>query len=212
MGCVPYPESEKLQKRIEQQRFVGEVPDTLLLVEHPHMYTRGRSATHDDILIDSEELRKRSLEVFQCDRGGRVTYHGPGQLVGYLIMNLRERRLSVPRFVWHVEEGIRRCLLNWGIASGRQRGRPGLWYQGRKLVSVGFHISRGVSRHGFSINISSDLRYFDWIIPCGYHAPVSSLVRELNTDISMERVGMQLVESFDQVFSSPPEAGSLCSS
>lgn len=221
LGRVSYPDSECLQKEIEKQRRKREVSDTLLLLEHPHTFTIGWKASKRDILIDSSRLKKESVEVFRCDRGGQVTYHGPGQLVGYIIMDLYERHLSVPRFVWQVEEGIRCWMAPFGICAERVRGHPGLWYRGQKIASIGFHISRGISRHGFSINIAPDLSYFNYIIPCGVQTPVTSLSREMDFDFKMERIGGQMARWFDQIFSgseskesdsSTSSNGSSCSS
>lgn len=202
LGRVDYPLTEHFQKDIERQRRAGAVPDTLLLLEHPHVYTLGRSALEADILINEFERRQRSVAVYRTDRGGQVTYHGPGQLVGYLILDLRKRGLSVPRFVWLVEEALRQWIKTLGLQVERSEGQPGLWYQKRKLVSLGFHVSRGISRHGFALNLAPDLRYFNGIIACGQQQPITTLRCELGRCFDVEQVAPQIATTLDQVFSS----------
>ncbi len=212
LGCLDYEAADTLQREIEAQRLQGEVSDTLLLLEHPHTYTLGRSASQKDILISSAQCLERSIKICSCDRGGQITYHGPGQLVGYMIFDLKARHLSVPEFVWHVEESMRIGLRRIGIDSERLEGRPGLWVNGSKLASLGFHISRGISRHGFSINVNPQLEYYDWIIPCGAKLPVSSIYQEMGKVIETQEILAVMLNAFDQVFSDSVEKGSLLTS
>lgn len=159
----------------------------------------------EDILVDKATLRRARIPVIHSDRGGRVTYHGPGQLVGYLVMNLRTRHLSIPQFVRQVEEGLRLWCLKEGVASSRRNGLPGLWYRGSKLASVGFHISRGISRHGFAVNLACDLRFFEWIIPCGERAVVTSLKKITGKDFSLMESARDITCQLDSVFSESSE-------
>lgn len=200
LGRIAYPESESLQKQLEQERRRQTIPDTLILLEHPHVYTLGRSATERDILIPETQRRKAKIEVFRTDRGGQVTYHGPGQLVGYLIANLYERHLSVPQFVWSVEEGMRRWMASQGVPAKRRDRLPGLWVGNKKLASIGFHISRGISRHGFSINLQSKLNYFEGIIPCGLPTAATSMSQEISSRFDIKEVASQVAIQFDEVF------------
>ena len=202
LGRMDYQDAERLQGQCERARRSGEQPDTLLLLEHPHVYTLGRSASENDILVDPALLREEDVQTYRCDRGGKVTYHGPGQLVGYLIMNLQERRLSVPRFVWLVEEAIRCWLEGQGLTAERRSGWPGLWCEGAKVASLGFHISRHISRHGFALNLNPDLKFFEWIVPCGARIPVTSLEKLLGKRLDLSRVADALARQLEATFDS----------
>lgn len=202
LGRIEYGSAETLQRDMAQQRAAGHCGDRLLLLEHPHVITLGRSASEDDILVPASQLAARQIQTHRCDRGGKVTYHGPGQLVGYLIVDLYERKLNVPRFVWSVEEGLRLWFQSLGVAVERRCSKPGLWYQGSKIASLGFHISRGITRHGFAINVNPELDYFDWIIPCGTQLRTTSVAEILSRTIVLPAAAASVAGALCQVLAS----------
>lgn len=212
LGLTAYDEAEALQRCYEADRRAGTCEDTLLLLEHPHVYTMGRSATADDILVSEDWLDSHQVELQRTDRGGQVTYHGPGQLVGYLIMDIKRRRWSVPRFVWLVEEALRLWLQGEGLEVQRVCNAPGLWHQDAKIASIGFHMSRGISRHGFAINVQPDLRFYDGIIACGRKDPVASLQSLLGREYNIEQSAAEISEALNYVFSTSSSATSDSSS
>ena len=180
LGVVPYAQALAMQEHVRFLRQAGELPDTLLLLEHPPVYTRGRRAAPSDLPRGEDFYRERGIEVVDVDRGGRVTYHAPGQLVGYPIM-------SVPDVVAHVraiEASIIDALSQEGIAArARAQDGPdytGVWVQDRKIASIGVHVQRGVSTHGFAVNVSNELEPFSWVLACGLQdVSMTSVAREL---------------------------------
>jgi lipoyl(octanoyl) transferase len=180
LGAIPYRDALALQERIRTRRQAGELPDTLLLLEHPPVYTRGRRSQPGELTLGEEFYRARGIDVVPTDRGGRVTYHGRGQLVGYPIM-------GAPDVVAHlrkIEDAIVAALAEEGIAA---RSRPadgadytGVWVEDRKLASLGVHVSRGISTHGFAVNVENDLQPFSWVVACGLpDVTMTSIAREL---------------------------------
>jgi lipoyl(octanoyl) transferase len=183
LGTVPYREAHELQERIAAQRRAGELPDTLLLLEHPPVYTRGRRSLPGELTLDEGFYRARGIEVVPTDRGGRVTYHGPGQLVGYPIMGATD----VIAHLRTIEDALVAALAEEGIAArSRTRDGPdytGVWVRDRKIASLGVHVSRGVSTHGFAINVENDLEPFTWIVACGLpNVAMTSIAAELPPD------------------------------
>lgn len=180
LGIVPYREALALQLSIRERRLAGELPDTLLLLEHPPVYTRGRRAAPGELALGEEHYRARGIEVVDTDRGGRVTYHGPGQLVGYPIMRVRD----IGAHLRTMESAIVAALADEGItAHSRCEEGPdytGVWVQDRKIASIGVHVSRGVATHGFAVNVDNDLEPFSWVIACGLpDVTMTSIAREL---------------------------------
>jgi lipoyl(octanoyl) transferase len=171
LGRVPYTEAVELQLAARSALKTGEGPERLLLLEHPHVYTLGRNASEADVLASPEWLRARGVEVAECDRGGQVTYHGPGQLVGYPIVNLSPDRRDVRRYVRDLQEVLIRTLADYGITAEGRDGQAfvGVWVGEEKIASIGVHLSRWITTHGFALNVSTDLSYFAGIIPCGLH-------------------------------------------
>lgn len=179
LGLVPYPEALSYQKKLQHLRMRGEIPDTVLTLEHPKVITRGRRPADGDFRLGAEELKARGYEIADAGRGGRLTYHGPGQLVGYFIVSLAARRIGIPRFVRLVESAVIETLRAFGIEAGTREGCPGVWTQRRKIASVGFAVSRGVTMHGVAINVNPDLRDFEVIVPCGINdCEMTSLAKE----------------------------------
>ena len=215
LGSLDYAAAINLQQRLVSLRKEGKIPDTLLLLEHPPVITLGRNAKASNVLASRELLASERVEVFECDRGGDVTFHGPGQLVAYPIFDLRafpsrqpERKtLGVIEFVRGLEEVLIRVCAEFGIMTERVPGLTGVWTAPdrsstqAKIAAIGVHISRGITSHGFALNVSTNLDYFNLIIPCGITSkPVTSMERELNGAIPMERVIKSVIASSAEVF------------
>jgi lipoate-protein ligase B len=162
-GQVPYQEAVELQTRLRERRQAGAIPDALLLLEHPPTYTKGRRSERADLPMGEEWYWSQGIEVHETTRGGRVTYHGPGQLVGYPIMGVTD----VVAFLRTMEAGIIRALADEGVEAEVREGLTGVWVGDRKIGSIGLHVSRGVTMHGFAVNVDCDLQPFEWIVPCG---------------------------------------------
>ena len=201
LGLVDYASALELQREKVAQRKAGAIPDTLLLLEHPHVYTLGRNARPENMLVSAEFLASRGAQVFQTDRGGDVTYHGPGQLVGYPILDLTQHRRDISWYMRSLEEVFIRTAHDFGIEAGRSPGAAGVWVGNDKLAAMGVHLSRWVTSHGFALNVNTDLSYFEWIVPCGLRDKgVTSLAKLLGHPVEMEEVAERVVEHFGAVF------------
>ena len=201
LGLVDYSDGLRLQGERVAARKAGLIPDTLLLLEHPHVYTLGRNAKKDNILLSTEQLAARGVQIFEIDRGGDVTYHGPGQLVGYPILDLAQHRRDIAWYMRSLEEVFIAVASEYEIQAGRLGGAPGVWVGNDKLVALGVHISRWVTSHGFAFNVNTDLRYFEWIVPCGLRDKgVTSLQKLLGRRVEMEEVAEKVVRHFGRVF------------
>ncbi len=201
LGLVPYREAWDIQLRMHKEVAEGGRPDTLLLVEHPHVYTLGRRGQEEDILIDGAELARLGIEVHHTDRGGEVTYHGPGQLVGYPILNLRRWGGGPLKYVRALERTLIETLAEFGVGA-ESEGRPtGAWVGDRKIAAIGVKVSRRVTTHGFALNVCPDLSYFYHIVPCGMpDARVTSLSLEVGRTVTVSEVVPIIVERFGSVF------------
>jgi len=175
LGRVEYGRALELQRELAEKRKLGLVPDQLLIVEHPHVITLGRGGKPGHLLASEEVLRRAGIAFFPTDRGGDITYHGPGQIVGYPILDLREWKRDVVAYVRAIEQTIIDALAEFGIAAGRIAGCTGCWVDGRKIAAIGVHISRWITSHGFALNLTTDLSYFQYIVPCGLARPVTSM-------------------------------------
>ncbi|MGA9059502.1 MAG: lipoyl(octanoyl) transferase LipB [Terriglobia bacterium] len=201
LGLVDYEDGLRLQRELVARRKAGTIPDTLLLLEHPHVYTLGRNAKTENLLISAEQLAARGAQVFEIDRGGDVTYHGPGQLVGYPILDLAQHRRDIAWYMRCLEEVLIAVAGEYGLEAGRLAGAPGVWVGNDKLAAMGVHISRWVTSHGFAFNVNTDLSYFDWIVPCGLRDKgVTSLQKLLGRRVEMEEVTEKVVRRFGRVF------------
>jgi len=208
LGVMPYELALKLQQRLMQARAEGKIPDALLLLEHPPVFTIGRFRGEDDVIVPAETLTQLGIAVFHTNRGGGITYHGPGQLVGYPILNLRENGLGVRDYIWRLEAVIIRLLLALGIQGHRVTGYPGVWVGGKKVCSIGIHVSHHLTMHGFALNISNDLRYFEYIRPCGLGSEVmTSLSQLLKRPIEVKTIIGDLLHSFSETFGLKCEQG-----
>jgi lipoyl(octanoyl) transferase len=201
LGRVDYGPTLELQERLLEARRLGQIPDTVLLLEHEPVITLGRSARDEHVLGSRESLRARGIQVFDIGRGGDVTYHGPGQLVGYPIIDLNPDRRDVRRYVRGLEELMIRVAASYGLSAGRIEGLNGTWIEQRKLGAVGVRIRQWVTMHGFALNVSTDLSAFDVIVPCGIRdKQVTSLSRELGHEPPMDEVIARAGEALAQVF------------
>jgi lipoyl(octanoyl) transferase len=205
-GQVPYEEARLAQKRLEAARQAGEVPDLLLLLEHPPVYTKGRRSTPDELPMGEDWYRTQGIEVCETDRGGRVTYHGPGQLVGYPIVSLKPCGDDVHEYIRRMERLIIAALSDWDVAAEVVEGLTGVWTSNRrKVASIGVHVNRGITTHGFAININNDLQPFEWIVPCGIEAcRVTSLARELAAEVDLEAFATSVRDRFGEVYERIP--------
>jgi len=216
LGTVDYATGLRLQQRLVELRKNGQIGDVLLLLEHTPVITLGRNAKQKNILASPEMLAERGVEVFECDRGGDVTFHGPGQLVGYPIFDLRafpsddpnRNTLGVVEYVRRLEGVLIRSCAEFGIPAQRIAGLTGVWttpdgVDEAKIAALGVHISRGVTSHGFALNVNPDLSYFDLIVPCGITAKaVTSMEKELRRALPLDDVANAIARSFGTVFHS----------
>jgi lipoyl(octanoyl) transferase len=224
-GLVPYEAARAAQRELEGRRQRGEIGDVLLLLEHPPVYTRGRRSTADELPMGVEWYEQQGIEVLDTDRGGRVTYHGPGQIVAYPIVALAPYDDDVHAYVRRLEQVMIGALGEHGVQAGLIEGQTGVWVGrpedgvnpgpaagpstlgARKIGSIGIHVSRGVTTHGLAINVNNDLQPFEWVVPCGIDAcAVTSLGRELGAEQDLDAFADTLVARFGAVFERQPVA------
>jgi lipoate-protein ligase B len=226
LGLLPYAEAWELQKRVVAARKAGAIDDVLLFCEHAHVITLGRSGNRANLLASENVLRQRGVEYFETTRGGDITYHGPGQIVGYPILNLGAIRRDVVWYVRTLEEVMIRTTADLGIAARRESGKTGIWVDAQeriltqspesvqrteetaeKLAAIGVHISRWVTSHGFAYNVSTDLRYFELIVPCGIAGrKATSLEKLLQRTVSLAEIRPLLAKHVGEVFALPVRA------
>jgi lipoyl(octanoyl) transferase len=208
MGVVPYPEAVALQKRIEAARQDGRIPDVLLVLQHPPTYTRGRRSSPAELPMGEDWYTAQGIEVYDTERGGRVTYHGPGQLVGYPIVSLRPYGDNVHEYIRRLERLVVSVLAAYGVEAGTVEGLTGVWTKDRrKIGSIGVHVSRGVTTHGFAVNVDNDLQPFEWIVPCGIdHCRVTSVARELRRRVDIDEFADGVCAEFGRVYDREPVA------
>ena len=205
LGRVPYGQGLDLQARLVADRQAGRIPDTLLLLEHDPVFTLGRNARAEHVLFPESELRARGFEVFETGRGGDVTFHGPGQVVGYPILDLSPDRCDVHRYVRDLEEVMIRTCADYGVTAGRVPGMTGTWVGDAKVGAIGVRIARWVTSHGFAFNVSADLAPFGLIVPCGLRGRgVTSLERVLGRAVGQDGVVDRLAAHVAAVFERLP--------
>ena len=205
LGSIDYGSALRLQEHLVELRKQDRIGNVLLLLEHPPVITLGRNANNGNIVAPREFLAGKGVEVFEINRGGDVTFHGPGQLVGYPIFDLRSfpEKIGVIEFVRRIEEALIRTCIHYEIETQRIKGLTGVWTMTeRKIAAIGVHISRGVSSHGFALNVTTDLDYFKLIVPCGLTKPVTSIEFETGKHPSMEEILPIVTRSFGEVFKS----------
>jgi lipoyl(octanoyl) transferase len=214
LGLTPYEEALELQRTLAAERISGAIPeDILLLVEHPPVVTLGRSAKSQNLVSSPEYLASRGVELFEVERGGDVTFHGPGQLVGYPIIDLKRHKLDLHWYLRQVEEALIRTLAAYSIPAERSVGFTGVWTKGRKIASIGVHAREWVTWHGFALNVTTDLSYFGLIIPCGIDGvTMTSIAVEVDLQDSqslqptVETAGEQVATALGELFDLVPVA------
>ncbi len=201
-GRVAYPDAVELQAELVARRRTGRIGDTLLLLEHPHVITLGSSGRDDNVLLAPDELAVREIDVHRAGRGGDVTYHGPGQLVGYPVLDLKPDRKDLHLYLRSLEEVLLRVLRGFGLSGSRDESATGVWVDGAKVAAIGIRVSSGwITSHGFALNANTDLAYFDAIVPCGLSGrPVTSLSRLLDREITPARAAPVVVDAMQAVF------------
>lgn len=210
LGLIEYVEAWELQRQLAAEVASDDSVGYLLLLEHPHVYTIGRSGKRSNVILDGASSSYLTVPVLSVDRGGDVTYHGPGQLVGYPILNLRRLRYGPVDYVRSIEETLILTLADYGIAAGRVAGRAGVWIGSDKIAAIGVRLARGVTTHGFALNVDPDLAYFGGIIPCGLtDAGVTSMARLLDQPVAMSDVKRTVADHFSRVFDLEIIAGGL---
>ena len=202
LNQIAYDEALRLQHTLIRQRQNDAIPDTLLLLEHPAVITLGRRADVTDVLVDPADLRRRGIDIHRIERGGEVTYHGPGQLVGYLIIHLYERHRRLRQFIHNVEETCIRMLHdNYAIEAGRHQHHRGVWVGNEKIAAIGITVTGGVTMHGFALNVNVDLRPFGWIVPCGIRdLGQTSMQKVLGHSVPMADIKRAIVHHFENIF------------
>jgi len=204
LGTLEYGAAYALQQKLAAERDEERVPDLLLLVEHPPVITLGRRGSRADIYASEDELASQGIGLYETNRGGLVTYHGPGQIVGYPIARLRPLAGDAPTYVWRLEEIISRTLADFGISTYRDPGNRGVFADRGKIAAIGVAVTHGVTMHGFALNVHPDLDYFELINPCGIgDLGVTSIERQLGVTPSLDRVKQSLVTYFADVFGRP---------
>jgi lipoyl(octanoyl) transferase len=198
-GRLDYCRALELQQHLVAQRKAGAIPDQLMLLEHPHTITLGRNGHAENLLAGEDLLRRAGIAFHPTDRGGDITYHGPGQMVGYPILDLRDWKRDVGAYVRAIEQVLIDALADFGIHASRIPKLTGVWVEDGKIAAIGVHISRWVTSHGFALNVSTDLRYFQYIVPCGLTKPVTSMA-QLGCRASWEEVAERLAAHFGRVF------------
>ena len=203
LGILPYGEGLAVQEALVGRRRSGEVPDQLLLLEHPHVITRGSSSQEENLLLSPSELEAEGIEVFDVGRGGDVTYHGPGQLVGYPVLDLRPDRKDLHQYLRDLEEALIRALKRFDISAGREEGLTGVWVPQGKIAAIGVRVSSGwITSHGFALNVDPDLDRFSSIIPCGIQdRHVTSMAKLLERPVLVNEVLLPVIQAFEEVFS-----------
>lgn len=201
LGRIPYLVGYQLQEELVEEVAAGSCPGVLLLLEHDPVITLGRSSKSQHLLVDRHRLQELSVELYETNRGGSVTYHGPGQLVGYPILPVQAFGSDLHRYLRLLESVLLNTLERFGVSGGRVAGLTGVWVNGRKIAAIGVGVRRFVTMHGFALNVSTDLAYFDLIVPCGItNYGVTSLERELGRAIPLDDVAVAVAEAFSEIF------------
>lgn len=208
LGLVDYGEAYHRQRRLLKKRLDGEIEDTLLLLEHPPTITIGKSGKLENVLVSQEQLASEGISLFFTDRGGDVTYHGPGQMVAYPIIDLRNRGRDIHRYVNELEEVVIRTLADFSIAAHRDGGHAGVWVKEGEIAAIGLSVKRWITMHGIALNVNSNLEHFSLINPCGFSdRTATSISKLLSKNIPMEEVSQRFISRFSEVFGFSIESG-----
>ncbi len=208
LGVVDYASAWQYQRELVQQRREGAIPDTLLLLEHrPPVITLGRASHAEHLLVTPQQLEKLGIQLVETDRGGDITYHGPGQLVGYPVLDLRQHGRDLHLYLRNLEEVLITALSHFGIFAGRKEGLTGVWVGEEKIAAMGIKVSHWITMHGFALNVCPDLNHFSLIVPCGIRDKgVTSLQKLLGREVTLHEVVPPVTKAFAQVFSLQPVA------
>lgn len=201
LGQIDYQEAWDIQRSLFEKRLNNAIPDTLLLLEHPHTYTLGKSADKRNLIGDNNYLREKGIKVYDIDRGGDITYHGPGQIVGYAIFDLKNWKQDMNLYLRALEDVIIKTCDNFGLHTSRMEKHTGVWIEDRKICAIGIKVSRWITMHGFALNINTDLDLFKGIIPCGIKDKgVTSLQGELCKEFDIQNVKEVIVQNMKSIF------------
>lgn len=201
LGRIPYTEGVDLMNQLRDQRLKNKIPDTLLFLEHEPVITMGRRQSQEDLKLTQKELLQKGIEFVIADRGGKLTYHGPGQLVVYFVFNIKKRGWGIDEFVNKTLKGVSHLLEAYRIKATYDSKNPGLWVEKKKIASVGFHVQQGVTTHGIALNINCDLTPFSFIIPCGIEGShATSMLEETRKVFEVEKVSQDLQKEFQKFF------------
>lgn len=201
LGRIDYQEAWDIQRSLFEKRLNGDILDTLLLLEHPHTYTLGKSADKRNLIGDNDYLREKGIKVYDIDRGGDITYHGPGQIVGYTIFDLKNWKMDTNLFLRAIEEVVIKTCSNFGLQTSRMEKHTGVWIEDRKICAIGIKVSRWITMHGFALNVNTDLGLFNGIIPCGINDKgVTSLQKELGKEFDIKSVKKVVINNVKNVF------------
>lgn len=200
LGRNPYQETWDFQKELHRKRVKGEIPDTLVLVEHPHVYTLGNSANDNNLVAPEVFLKSKGIDVVKVDRGGDITYHGPGQIVGYPIFNLKDHNIGVKRYVGYVEQIIIETCNKFGISAQHIDGLTGVWVDTNKVAAIGIRVAKWSTYHGFALNVETDLSLFTGIIPCGIVDKGVTRMIDLNSEATVDAVKNVVIGKFQKIF------------
>jgi lipoate-protein ligase B len=202
LGLIDYKEALNLQEKFWEDRFRKKIKDVLMLLEHHPVFTVGMGGNFSNILVSVEELKKKGIAVYRVDRGGDVTYHGPGQLIGYPILDLKSYGLDIHSYVWKLEESIVKMLKEeYGLNAEIVKGFPGIWVRNKKIAAIGIRVKSMVTKHGFALNVNPNMKYFKMIVPCGLVGKdVTSMAEVLGREISVLEVKKKYVKYFAETF------------
>ncbi len=201
LGTIDYKEAWELQRYIFDQRYKNEIDDTLLLLEHPQTYTLGKTADRQNLVGNEEYIRKNNISVYDIDRGGDITYHGPGQIVGYPIFNLNDWKKDTHKYLRALEEILIQTCADYGLTAEKNTKYTGVWIEDRKIGAIGIKVSRWITMHGFAFNVNTDLSLYNGIIPCGINDKgITSLKKELNREIDIQEVKTKILNQILKIF------------
>ena len=201
LGEIDYQEAWDLQKLLFEKRLSGEITDTLLLLEHPHTYTLGKTADKKNLIGDDQYLKERGIKVYDIDRGGDITYHGPGQIVGYIIFDLKNWKQDTHLFLRALEDVIIKTCSDFNLATSRNEKNTGVWIEVEEICAIGIKVSRWITMHGFAFNVNTDLEFFNGIIPCGINdKKVTSLKNEFNNIFDIQSVKETILKNVGEIF------------
>lgn len=207
LGKKDYKEVWDLQKVIHQKRIEGEISDTLIIVEHNPVITMGKSGKDDNLLMPFKKLEEKGINFYRIERGGDVTYHGPGQIVGYPIFNIRDGLIGIKSFIKRIEDIIIATLKDFNIKGEKKEKMIGVWTESGKICSIGIAVKRWVSFHGFAFNVNTDLNHFDYIVPCGLkNVTMTSMQKISNKSVSMDDVKKSIIDNFGKLFNRETKA------